>query len=587
MNSRASRAFRRCRTAFLAVLAFSFGVNILMLASPIYMMQVFDRVVPTGNTDTLLVLTGMAILALVVLGMLDEVRSRILIAIGDWIERAFAPEVVASGVRSASMTMQPSAQGLRDLAAVRQFVGGPSLVPLIDAPWVPVFLLIVYLIHLWLGHVALVGALVLFLVAFLNNKMTAAGQAEASGAAAKALARAESAMRNADTVSAMGMLPALVRQWSDAADDAVRSQSRAARISGALMSASKALRLALQVAVLGFGAYLVVLQDITGGDMIAASIIMSRALAPVEQSLGSWRNLVGARVSYHRLLKLLQAGGLEREKTELPKPKGRLSAEGLGYMPTGAPRPILHNISFDLPAGASLGIVGPSGSGKSTLARLLVGSITPKVGKVRLDGADIVDWPEVDRGKAMGYLPQDVQLFDATIARNISRLEEAEDTQVVDAATKAGAHEMILRLPGGYDAPTGDNGRTLSGGQRQRVGLARALFGNPPVLVLDEPTASLDSEGEEQVVSAIDAARQADATVIVEDHKIKLIQKVDYVLMLRDGQMAAFGPRDQVIRPTKPNPVASRSNARLSVAATSGSARIVSAPKGRDEGSDV
>lgn len=575
-ESRITTALMRCRAVFLAVLVFSFGVNILMLASPIYMMQVFDRVVPTGNTDTLLVLSGMAVMALIVLGMLDEVRGRMLIRVGDWVERAFSPEVVASGVRVASSTMQPSAQGLRDLATIRQFVGSPALLPLIDAPWVPVFLVIVYLIHPWLGHVALVGAAVLFVAALLNNKLTAARQARANVAAAMAFGRAESALRNADTITAMGMLPELIRQWGGVADEAVMAQSGVARTSAILMAASKAFRLALQVAVLGIGAYLVILQDITAGGMIASSIIMSRALAPVEQSLGSWRTFIAARVAFRRLSGLLAAGGLEREKTELPTPVGRITVEGAGYLPPGAERPILHNISFDLPAGSSLGIVGPSGSGKSTLARLLVGAVPPGLGKIRLDGADLADWREEQRGRYVGYLPQDVQLFDATVSDNISRLAEVEDERVVEAATRASAHEMILRLPRGYDAEVGDNGRALSGGQRQRIGLARALFGEPAVLVLDEPTASLDNDGELQVIEAIGEAKKRGVTVIVIDHKIKLIQNVDFVLMLRDGQAVSFGPRDQVLKPLlQPAQPPSRPRNQISVAATSGSARIV------------
>lgn len=581
-ESRLASVMGRCRSAFLAVLAFSFGVNILMLASPIYMMQIFDRVVPTANTDTLLVLTAMALIALIVLGLLDEVRSRMLIRVGDWVERAFSPEVVASGVRVASASAQPSAQGLRDLAAVRQFVGSPAILPLIDAPWVPVFLVIVYLIHPWLGHVALAGAVLLFAIAILNDRLTSARAARANVSAAQAHGRAESAMRNADTITAMGMLPELIRQWGDVADDAVRAQSQTARTSGALMATSKAARLALQVAVLGIGAYLVILQDITAGGMIAASIIMSRALAPVEQSLGSWRTFVAARVAYRRLAALLKMGGLEREKTGLPTPRGKISVEGGGYQPPGAQRPIVHGVSFELPAGASLGIVGPSGSGKSTLARLLVGAIPAGMGKIRLDGADLADWPEEARGRHVGYLPQDVQLFDASIKDNISRLAVVEDERVVEAATRAGAHEMILRLSKGYDAQAGDNGRALSGGQRQRIGLARALFGDPTVLVLDEPTASLDNEGEAQVVEAIGAASKRGATVIIIDHKIRVIQHVDYVLILREGQVAKFGPRDQVLKPTPPTPLQRRSGGAISVAATSGRAQIVDAPEKND-----
>ncbi len=541
---------RRGSVAIAAVALLSLGVNLLMLSSPIFMMQVFDRVLPTGNSDTLVVLAVMVFGALIVLGLLDEVRSRILVGVGDWFERAFAADMVAVGVRIAAERGVMTAQGLRDLSTIRQFIGGSPVLPLIDAPWVPVFLAVVYLIHPALGHISLAGAVVLFAIAFLNESLTAKRQGRANASAALAFARAESAMRNADAVRAMGMLPSLIRRWRASADEAGDAQSAAARTSGALVASSKAIRMLLQSAILAAGAYLTLLGELTPGAMIAASIIMSRALAPLEQSLASWRSFVAARTAYRRISGPFGMMAAERERTVLPDPKGTLSVEGVDYAPPGAEKPILQGIQFEIPAGASLGIIGPSGSGKSTLARLLVGAIPPNRGKVRLDGADIGDWRDEQRGPSIGYLPQDVQLFDGTVRENIARLAESDDEDVIAAATAADAHDLILRLPKGYDAQIGENGRALSGGQRQRVGFARALFGDPKVLVLDEPTASLDTEGEGKVIAAIKEASVAGRTVVVIDHKINVIQNCDLVLALRDGRIAAFGPRDKVLKAT-------------------------------------
>lgn len=570
----------RSTTAIVVVIFISLGVNLLMLASPIFMLQVFDRVLPTGNTNTLVVLIVMAFAAILVLGLLDEVRSRILIQLGAWWEKSISPLVLAGSVSLASERANIGAQPLRDVATVRQFIGGPALIPLMDAPWVPIFVLIVYLIHPWLGHVALAGAVMLFALALANERLTVKRQNQSSAAAALSMRFAESAIQNADAISSMSLLPAFVNRWKRGADDALDANSKVAGISGALTATSKALRLALQVAVLGVGALLVISQDLTAGGMIASSIIMSRALAPVEQSLNSWRSFIGARSAYDRVAAVLKQSAPLQERTSLPTPQGLLTAERLAYIPSGSTKPIVANVSFQVPPGGSLGIIGPSGSGKSTISRLIVAAIRPTAGKMRLDGADLQDWPTDERGTHFGYMPQDVQLFDATISENIGRLEAKHDTAVVEAAKTTGAHDMILSLPGGYDAVVRDNGRTLSGGQRQRIGLARAFYGSPQVIVLDEPSASLDADGERQVVNAIQTAKERGTTIVLIDHKPRMMQLVDYVMVMREGQIFKFGPKDEILKESgQPAAMKAPPNSKLAgkpKITTSGTAQITS-----------
>ena len=519
-----------------------------MLAVPLYMMQVYDRVLTTGSVDTLLALTAMVAAALVVFGLLEALRGRVLARAGAWLDRELGSPVLAGAVAAALRAGGGvSAQGLRDLATVRGCLGGPGVMPLFDAPWAPVFLGIVFLVHPVLGWIGLGGALALFGCAVLNDLATRKKLAEANGAAARALNAADAAIRNADAIAAMGMLPALARRWREAGARGLRLQTSASDTSGSISALAKVLRFGLQVAMLGMGAWLVLGHEMSPGGMIAAAVILARGLAPVEQLITAWRALVGARTAWRRLRELMEHAPDHDGGTALPRPAGRVEADKVGYLPPGVREPVLRQVSLRLDPGEALGIVGPSGAGKTTLVRLLVGSLAPTAGHVRLDGADLTARPDADRGRHVGYLPQTVELFAGTVRDNIARLGEAEDEAVVAAAERAGAHEVILGLPGGYDTPIGEGGVPISGGQRQRIALARAVYGDPSLLVLDEPNAHLDAEGEQAMVRAVARMRELGVTVVLIAQRAGVMAQVDKILVLQAGSVTAFGPREEVL----------------------------------------
>lgn len=552
-------AMRACRKVYLGVGTFSFCLNLLMLATPIYMMQIYDRVLATQNTDTLLLLTVIVVAALVVFAILDALRLQLLSRVGNWLDRRLSAPVLASSVDEAlSAGGKVSAQGLRDLGTVRGYMSGQAVVPLFDAPWIPVFLGIVFLIHPVLGWISVGGAAVLFILAIANELLTRRALTEANGASAKALNDADSAIRNADVISAMGMLPNLTARWRDVGDTALNKQTSAGDLGGAISSFARFIRLGLQVSMLGVGAFLVILQEMSPGAMIAASIIMARGLAPIEQLINAWKSFIAARTAIRRLGELIGQHGdaISEDTTTLPRPEGHIDVEKVGYVPPGVREPVLKMINFHLDAGEALGIVGPSGAGKTTLVRLIVGSLTPTAGQVRLDGADVAHWDDADRGQYVGYLPQNVELFTGTVRENIARLGEASDEDVVAAAQLAGAHELILGLPKGYDTPIGDGGVPISGGQRQRIGLARAVFGNPSLVVLDEPNAHLDAHGEQSLVEAVVRLREQGTTVILIAQRAGVVAQVDKMLILKNGALEDFGPRDEILqklgRPVSP-----------------------------------
>ncbi|MGE0253105.1 MAG: type I secretion system permease/ATPase [Alphaproteobacteria bacterium] len=541
-------AMAACRRAYIGVGAFSLCINALMLASPIYMMQVYDRVIATGNIDTLVLLTLMVVASLAVLATLEGLRGRVMTRVANWLDRRLAPVVlsgaVAETIRSHGV---PSAQGLRDLATVRGYIGGQGVFPLFDAPWVPVFLFVIFLVHPMLGWVSVAGAVALFALALANEFTTRRPLSQASGAASRALNQADAAVRNADVIAAMGMLPALVARWRDGAEKALVLQTRASDMGGIVTSAAKFVRLLLQVAILGVGAYYVIAHEMTGGAMIAASIIMGRALAPVEQLIAAWRSFVGARTAYSRLAGLIERAPPLGGRMTLPAPEGRIEVDRVSFAPQGVREPILKQVSFALAPGEALGLIGPSAAGKTTLVRLLVGSLLPSAGHVRLDGADVAGWDLADRGRHIGYLPQMIELFAGSVRDNIARLGEAEDAAVVEAARLAGAHDLILGLPQGYDTPIGDGGVPISGGQRQRIGLARAVFGNPRLVVLDEPNSHLDAAGEQALVEAVVGLKKAGATIVLIAQRAGVMAQMDKILLLRAGAVEAFGPRDEIL----------------------------------------
>lgn len=525
----------------------SVGTGLLMLASPLYMMQIYDRVISTGNTDTLLALTIIIAFAMFGYAALEGLRTLVAQRVGIWLDRRMAGPVLSASVARALQGGGSSAQGLRDVATVRGFVGSAAIFPLFDAPLAPLFLLVLFIVHPVLGTIALVGAVVLFSLGLANELLTRVALREASSASNQTYSSADATVRNADTIMAMAMLPALARRMEGHAETWRHLQLLAGGRSGLLTAIAKAIRLLLQSAILGGGAWLVIHGQLTAGMMIAASIMMGRALAPVEQAIGAWQGLVNAQTAWQRLAELLAVRPALGSGTRMPEPAGQLVADGVVYQPAGATAPVLKSVGFRIPAGSAVGIIGPSGAGKSSLVRCIVGSARPQRGAIRLDGADMAVWDPLDRGRHVGYLPQDVELFDGTVRENIARFEEADDAEVVAAAQLAGVHEMILALPDAYETRIGERGGRLSGGQRQRLALARAVFRMPRLIVLDEPNANMDAAGEDTLVRLVATLRKAGHTVLLVTHRPNLLSAVDQVMVIRDGQVAEFGPRSEII----------------------------------------
>lgn len=532
----------------LIVVGFSFFINLLLLSAPVYMLQVYDRVLSSRSTDTLLFLTLIIGLALLTLGLLEGVRSAIVSRLGVWLDKQFSETVLSNSIYQPLRSgKNPNIQGLRDLNSCRTWLSGPELFCFLDAPWAPMFLLFVFLLHPILGYLALAGAIVLFSLAIINEVLTRPLLASANQASVEALQQAESSVRNGDVIEAMGMMPNILKRWGVLNNQAVALQASANFRNSAISSTSRFLRQLLQIGMLGIGAWLVIGGELTPGAMIAGSILMSRALSPVEQAISSWRSAMAARSAYSRLRESLLEAPARVESMQLPAPRGDLSVENLTYMHTGQVEPVLKTINFSVPAGMTLGVIGPSGAGKTTLIRLLLGNLKPRLGHVRLDGMDVSNWNADDLGQYCGYLPQDIELFNGTISENISRLGESDPEKIVEAAKLAGCHELILRLPQGYDTRTGEGGLSLSGGERQRVALARALYGNPRYIVLDEPNASLDAVGEAALLQAIRNIKSAGVTLIIIGHRPGIIQHVDNLLVLNNGQIQDFGPKEKVL----------------------------------------
>lgn len=499
----------------------------------------------TRSLDTLLVLSMMVAGALAVLGLLDALRRRVAVRVGAWLDRTLSADVLAGSVHEALRAGGgTSAQGLRDLATVRDYVGGAAVLPLFDAPWAPLFLACVFLVHPVLGWIGLGGAVALLACAAINDIGTRRRLVEANYASARGLNAADTALRNADTIAAMGMLPALTRRWQEAVAQQRRSQVMASDLSGSVVALAKSLRFGLQVAMLGVGGYLVIGNEMSAGGIIASAVVLARGLAPIEQLIGTWRAFVGARTAWRRVRELLLRAPHEAAGLSLPRPSGRLALEVVRYAPSGVREPIVRDVSLALDGGETLGVVGPSGAGKSTVARLMVGSLVPTGGHVRLDGAEVTAW----KGRYVGYMPQSVDLFTGTVRDNIARMQEAADDEVVAAARLAGADDMILRLPEGYDTRLGEGGVAVSGGQRQLVALARAVFGEPALVVLDEPNAHLDAAGESGLLETVKRLRQQGATVVVVSQRPGILRQVDKVLMLNEGAVVRFEPAAAMLR---------------------------------------
>lgn len=543
------QALGQARATFCAVGFFSFFINLLMLTGPLYMLQIYDRVLTSGSRHTLIMLTVVAVGMILTSAVLELVRSRILVRIGSRLDSSLGDRLFAGLMRrQLKQTDGSQAQPLRDLESLRSFLTGNGLISFFDAPWTPLFLAIIFLLHPVLGLVALSGAVILFILAVVSEFATRGPLRKASLDGAAAHGFTEHTLRNAEVIEAMGMLPALQARWRRRHQAALSAQARADDLGGLLTASAKFIRPALQVAILGAGAYLALQQIITPGAMIATSIIMGRALAPVEGAIAHWRSFVLARGAHDRLKTFLAGDPSPGGALPLPRPKGAVSLERVVAVPPGLDRPVLKGISFALEPGESLGIIGPSAAGKSTLARLLIGVWAPAAGHVRLDGADISNWDRVPLGPFLGYLPQDVELFDGTIADNIARFGPSDPDKIIRAAERADVHEMILHLPQGYNTVIGQGGAALSGGQRQRIGLARALYDDPAFVVLDEPNANLDGQGENALRRALAALKADGITLAIIAHRLPVLDAMDKLLVLHDGRIAQFGPYEEVMR---------------------------------------
>ncbi|MFM1885219.1 MAG: hypothetical protein RL026_376 [Pseudomonadota bacterium] len=541
-------AWQRIRPAFRGVLLFSFVVNALVLMPAIYMMQVYDRVLTSRNLTTLLVLTLITVFLYGLMSLLEWVRGKLLVRLAVVFENALRERVFTAAFQAVLGRVGGDArQALNDLAELRQFAGGRGLIALLDAPWAPVFLVILFLLHPVLGWLGVFGVVVLVGLTWLTERRTQKPLSEASRAAQLATGFATNQLANSEVIQAMGMLPALRQRWVGRHLQAVALHSSASDAAAGLASTTRFVRMVLQSAVLGVGAWLVIADGLSGGGMIAASILMGRALAPIEGLIGSWKNLVASRDAWGRLDALLRLCPARPDGMRLAAPKGQYQLEGVFAVPPGGQQAVLRNINLQLPAGECLAVIGPSGSGKSSLVRLLVGVWPARQGTVRLDGADLYQWDKAELGPHLGYLPQDVELFEGTVAENIARFGEVDAESVMAASKLAGIHELVLRLPQGYDTPIGPGGGLLSGGQRQRVGLARALYRDPQVIVLDEPNSNLDDAGEAALLQAVVQLKARRATVVVVTHRKNMLPQVDRLLLLADGEIKGYGPRDRVL----------------------------------------
>jgi len=542
-------ALTLCKGAFVSAAGFSMVINFLMLVPVIYMLQLYDRVVPTGNVSTLIMLTVIMLFLFITLGCFEWVRSQILVRVSTRLETLLNVRLFGVAYKQSlySGGQRASSQPLDDLTALRQFMTGNGLFAFFDAPWMPFYIAIMFLFHPWYGWAALFTAIILVIIAFINEKATSKTLMEANGMAIQGRSLVNANLRNAEVIESMGMLSNIRQRWIVGSYKVLELQSEASSKAGLISGLSKIIRLSSQSLILGLGAYLVIQQEITPGLMIAGSILLGRALAPIDLMIGTWKGFVAARGQYNRLNEMLTNVPEDKEKMALPTPEGRLNVEGAVITPPGAKVAVIKGISFNIDKGQSVAIIGPSGAGKSTLVRALLGIWPAVSGKVRLDGADVFTWDREALGPYIGYLPQDIELFEGSISENIARFTEIDSEEVVKAAKMADVHEMILRLPEGYDTIIGAGGGTLSGGQRQRVGLARALYGNPSLVVLDEPNSNLDEQGEVALANAIQRLKLQNTTVIIVTHRNNILSQVDNLLILKEGAVAAYGPRGQVL----------------------------------------
>lgn len=554
-----SRVLKANRGIFLATGVFSGIVNILMLTGSIFMLQIYDRVLSSGSIPTLVALSMIAFILYAYYGLLDFIRSRLMVRIGRRVEETLRERVFdAIAVHAIRRTPNIGTSPMSDLTNVRQFLSGQGPFGFLDMPWVPVYILVVWLVHWKLGVASAIAAVIVFLLALWTDRATRKPIAEANITGIRSSLMLDEARRNTEALHTLGMRKTMRDRWIDVQGQTMDQQTTAADVGGGIGSVSRVFRLAVQSAILAIGAYLVIQQEITAGAMVACSIIAGRALAPVDQAVASWQQFLMFRKASERLSKILESVPVHGKKMQLPPPQGKLEAEGLVVKAPGGDKVLLQGISFTVTPGQGLGIIGPTGAGKSTLARALVGAIPLAGGRVRLDGATF-DQRDIDEnGRSLGYLPQEVQLFDGTASENISRFDpEAKAEDIVTAAKLAKIHDFIMRLPNGYNTPLGEQGARLSAGQRQRLALARALYGNPAILILDEPNSNLDVEGEMALDNAIKLSLERGAAVIVIAHRPSALASLHRIMILNNGQVMAFGPRDEIMKKlSQPRPPA-------------------------------
>lgn len=542
-------ALKACKSSFISVGFFSLFINALMLVPTFYMLQVYGRVVTSGSISTLVMLTIIMTVLMITMGSLELVRSRIMVRVSSKLDILLSRDLYRASFKRAldSGGMDSSAQALNDLTGLRQFMTGNGLFAFFDAPWLPIYIAVMFMFHPWYGWMAIVCAIILVIFAILNEKMTGTTLAAANKENIAASLYTNKNLRNAEVIESMGMLNTLIDRWAHRQKKVLTLQSIASDKGGLMSNISKTFRMLVQSLILGLGAYLAVNHEINAGLVIAGSVLLGRALAPLDLIIGSWKGFISARSQYNRLNEILDKQEAEAERMPLPAPKGDVLVENLIISAPGSSSPIIKGISFSVPAGQVVGIIGPSASGKSTLARALMGIWKPQHGVVRLDGADIANWDKNELGPHVGYLPQDIELFEGSISENIARFADIDAAEVIRAARTAGVHEMILLLPEGYDTVIGSDGVNLSGGQRQRIGLARALYGSPRLIILDEPNSNLDDTGEQALAQAIMQMKDSGSTIFVITHRTSILSMLDRLMVMNAGGISMYGPRDQVM----------------------------------------
>ena len=542
-------ALKACRESFLSVGFFSFFINALMLVPTFYMLQVYGRVITSGSLTTLTMLTLIMTGLVITLGCLEWTRSRIMVRVSNRLDMLLSRQVYKASFKRAleSGGMDASAQPLNDLTGLRQFLSGNGLFAFFDAPWLPIYIAVMFMFHPWFGWVATGSALLLLVLAFINERLTGPTLAQANKEHIGASLYTTKNLRNAEVIESMGMLETLMERWWNRQKNVLMLQSRASDKGAMISTLSRSFRILVQSLILGLGAYLAVDHQVGAGLVFAGSVLLGRALAPIDLIIGSWKGFIAARSQYARLNAILAKQQAQPERMRLPAPKGDVQVENLSVAAPGSNIPIIKNISFSVPAGCVVGIIGPSAAGKSALARALLGIWAPLHGVVRLDGADISAWDKHDLGPHIGYLPQDIELFEGSVSDNIARFALVDPEQVILAATTAGVHDMILLLPDGYDTVIGGDGVVLSGGQRQRIGLARALYGSPRLIILDEPNSNLDEVGDRALIAALHNIRLSGATLFVITHRTNIVSQLDRLMVMSNGGISLFGPRELVL----------------------------------------